>query len=670
MRPRRLAAFLLMFLVAYSVVAQQPPKTNSDKLHEQIRNIETINLEGKSAVVQNAQKRVLLALYEDLRTALDLDLQDLKKMRETVGADGGRVSHDLDVQISAIQKEQEQIVARVQNLSSSTGTVNTAGNGASNQGDINLADGSEDTKRSSRGSENISITRSGGPLEPTNRNDSRADVAPNNVATGNNATSNIPLPQAANPSTSLNASLNQALQAKIEQRDATKQTETPSVSSNSTSLVDTSSAGDLVNVGLNLAGLTGTTKDSSKDANSVSVTSSAYALYASFRGVDPLNPGFYNRHAAWRKLSFTLGYDDEKATGTNATTQAKIFGAKYLIINKRDPTLARNDKYFQIISNDLQTRTTAFGNLFEKVTYHVTTIKAFRDKILIPQFRAYLQVKREEAAQSVVASDPQRLARIDDLLVRVNSGTVFLLDQDGVAPSGPLADVKAPALTASGAWKKEENEFWEQVGRDYLGPNFRDKLKAAVGNSVLDEIDAFVEKQLNDAKLFDRLQESPAATEAIENIRRAPLFSVYALTKQRPQGVDEYSGEAIFDYGLANRINLTLNGNFLYKNSPLVGGDTRGGKFSGQFRFQLTPEKLVGRNPLFFFVSGDGEALSGRKPTFHAQAKLNLPILNGLDLPLSLTYANRNEQNKKDFVKFQFAFAFDTSRILQALTSK
>ena len=91
MRPRRLAAFLLMFLVAYSVVAQQPPKTNSDKLHEQIRNIETINLEGKSAVVQNAQKRVLLALYEDLRTALDLDLQDLKKMRETVGADGGRV---------------------------------------------------------------------------------------------------------------------------------------------------------------------------------------------------------------------------------------------------------------------------------------------------------------------------------------------------------------------------------------------------------------------------------------------------------------------------------------------------------------------------------------------------------------------------------------------------
>ena len=674
MKTKTLTLLVLMCCLGYSGVAQQPRKLNSDKLREQVRGVEAISVEGKSTVVQNAQKRVLVSLYEDLKAALDLDLQDLRKIRDAAGTDRSEVIRDLDIQIAATQKEQEEIVAKIQNLNTGSGAANTARGGESEQTDGN-ASGPAGVTRPITGSKNVSGSCNNGSVQPVNRNDSLTDKgAPNNTASGSNSTTttNITAPQAAgaNPSTSINAALNQAIQAKIEQRDATKQTETASTSANSTSLVDTSSAGDLVNVGLSLAGLTGATKDGSTDANSVSVTTSAYALYAGFRGVDPLNPGFYNRHAAWRRLSFTLGYDDEKATGTNATTQAKIFGVKYLIINKRDPTLARNDRYFKILSNDLQTRTTAFGNLFEKVTYHVTTIKAFRDKILMPQFRAYLQVKRQEAAQSVVATDPNRLARIDDLLARVNSGTVFMLDQNGVAPSGPLADAMTATLTENGAWKQEENDFWEQIGRDYLGPNFRDKLKGALGDSVVDEIDAFIDQQLSDAKMFDRLQESSAAREAIENIRRAPLFSLYVLTKQRPQGVDEYTGEAIFDYGLANRVNLTLNGNFIYKNSPLLGADTRGGKFSGQFRFRLTPEKLVGRNPLFFFVSGDGEALSGRKPRFHAQAKLNVPILNGLDLPFSLTYGNRNDQNKKDFTKFQFAFAIDTARILQALTSK
>jgi hypothetical protein len=165
--------------------------------------------------------------------------------------------------------------------------------------------------------------------------------------------------QAANSSgqssTSLAADLNcrvrEATRAKIQQRDASKQTETTSVSSNSSSLVDTSSAGDLVNIGLNLAGLTGATKDNSKDANSVSVTTSAYALYAAFKGVDPLNPGFYNRNTAWRKLSFTLGYDDEKIKGSSSTQQARIFGVKYLIIDKRDPALSRHQNDFNIVTN-------------------------------------------------------------------------------------------------------------------------------------------------------------------------------------------------------------------------------------------------------------------------------------------------------------------------------
>src|SRR5437868_5357780 len=59
----------------------------------------------------------------------------------------------------------------------------------------------------------------------------------------------------AKPPQTLNDWLNQELQAKINQRSNTKQTETPSQSSNSTSLVDQSSATDLISAALNLTGV-------------------------------------------------------------------------------------------------------------------------------------------------------------------------------------------------------------------------------------------------------------------------------------------------------------------------------------------------------------------------------------------------------------------------------
>ena len=62
--------------------------------------------------------------------------------------------------------------------------------------------------------------------------------------------------------------------------------------------------------------------------------------------------------------------------------------------------------------------------------------------------------------------------------------------------------------------------------------------------------------------------------------------------------------------------------------------------------------------------------MSGRKPLYRAQAKLNIPLLNGVDLPLALTYSNREEADKKHKTRVQFGFAIDTARIIQAITSK
>jgi hypothetical protein len=474
-------------------------------------------------------------------------------------------------------------------------------------------------------------------------------------------------------STSLNADLNnrvkEATRAKIQQRSPSNQTETPSASNNSTSLVDTSSAGDLVNLGLNLAGLTGASNDGSAKDNSVSVTTSAYALYSALQGADPLNPGFYNRNSGWRRLSFTLGYDDQKINAGTVTPPAKIFGLKYLFMDKRDPSRSRHQADYDLIANKLEKAASAFGKLDDKVNYYFFTNKTVREKLINPQFKVYLEAKKAAALAHPNPADPNEAARLNNLLERLSDGTVFVLDSKGVAPAGPLADARLPNVTPSQSWKLEESDYFTRFTNDYLSVDYRNKLKEAVGQKVLDDLDAFVDKQLSDTKAYEDLSDS--TREALERIRRAPQLSFYFLTKQRPLGGDDdYTGEAIFDYGVANRINLTLNGNYQYKNSKVIGGDTRSGKVSGQFRFQLTPEKLVGRNPFYFFLSGDAETKSGRKSTYHVQAKVTVPILNGFDLPFSVTYGNQPELNKEKTIKGQLGFTIDMARILQALTPK
>jgi len=467
-----------------------------------------------------------------------------------------------------------------------------------------------------------------------------------------------PTSSATQESTSLNRDLNnriaEAARARIQQRESTKQAETPSAATNSTSLVDTSSAGDLVNVGFALAGLTGD-KNGGNTAGSVAVTTSAYAFLAAAKGIDALNPGFYNRNSGWRRLSFTLGYDDEKLKD-NTTQKAPIFGFKYLFVDKRDPSRHRHQADFEKIAINLKNASVAFGNLSDKVAYSFAKNSRAKQKLLIPQFTVYLTERLKTLAPTATSD----IARVTDLLKRrLPNGEVFFLNADGVPP----------VAGETGAWTTEEKDFYSNNFRPaYLDTDYRVKLKDALGQEGLDDLDAFINEQLTDTKAFEDL--SDTTREALERIRKAPQFSFSFLTKQRAEASDEYNAQTIFDYGLANRVNLTLNGSFIYGDSKVVGGDTRGAKFAGQFRFQLTPEKLVGRNPFFFFVSGNAEAMSGRKPLYQAQAKLNIPILNGLDLPFSLTYSNHEEFVKKNKTRLQFGFAIDTARILQALTSK
>src|SRR5207253_3109308 len=85
----------------------------------------------------------------------------------------------------------------------------------------------------------------------------------------------------------INERIKAVAQAKIDQRSNVNQTEAPAITDNSTSLVDQSSASDLIGVALNLSGLTGGSNTSDKDKNSAAVTATAYSLYSALRRQEP-----------------------------------------------------------------------------------------------------------------------------------------------------------------------------------------------------------------------------------------------------------------------------------------------------------------------------------------------------------------------------------------------
>jgi hypothetical protein len=91
----------------------------------------------------------------------------------------------------------------------------------------------------------------------------------------------------------LNERINKRVAIALSTRSNSNQAEAPSASTNASTLLDMSSASDLIGLALNASGLTkGSASDSDEeDATSGAVTVSGYALYSAGVGQDPLAPG-------------------------------------------------------------------------------------------------------------------------------------------------------------------------------------------------------------------------------------------------------------------------------------------------------------------------------------------------------------------------------------------
>jgi len=385
------------------------------------------------------------------------------------------------------------------------------------------------------------------------------------------------------------------------------QTEAPSSSANTTALVDQSTASDLFGAALNLAALA--TKSPGGNASSFSGVSSVYAIKAAIDKHDPLDPAYYTANRSLREVWFTLGaqYPDSKSPPN--VKPATLAGLKVLLWNQRDLSAPANRAKIRKVIETSGAANVAFS-----------AIDLATERYLYDKFSLYVTFPAD------------------------------LCKDNGVDVAPNICDVKKRIYF--------KLQYWTGA----------DKIAASLGNLLRDEdlkkIDQII---MENGKAILAFVQTTGDT--VDSIRKAPQLSAnFQSTIRSGNAHNAYRAELAFDYGLANRLNLTVNGSYDYNDLRPMGVIQRGGRFAleGQYAFG-SGVQLQSKQPWTLSLSSQGGWKTNTSPTYETQAKLTIPIADGVDFPISVSYASRTALIKEADVRGKFGFTFDLSKILNAV---
>jgi len=388
----------------------------------------------------------------------------------------------------------------------------------------------------------------------------------------------------------INAYLDRRIKAnissRIDQTDPTKQADPPAASANSTSLVERSSAPDLIGFGLDFLNLSDSSADK-KAATPKTLTFSGYAVKSLFAREDPLDPEIYNRPSsrALRSISFTAGYDVPE----NTDAREPIVGIKWLAYNGRDISTARNQEDIGQIQGALKTASRAFSELSDEVELYLL------------------------AALKRKAKPPVAVGSLDALEKAVADKTTWPVILDSLT----------------------------------------DEEKKGIDGIISKHISAFVNLDTVSGNVVNTIRARPQ------------LALAFTTTQRKGTRPDEYSAVVTFDKGMGAS-SITVNGSFIFTTDG-GGKDSKGGKFAAAFHLPLQGFKpLQYTDPLLLTIEADATGMTGTTPTYRAQAKVTIPVLPGMAIPISVSVANRTELVKESEVKGKFGFTFDVSKALKA----
>ncbi len=186
---------------------------------------------------------------------------------------------------------------------------------------------------------------------------------------------------------------------------------------------------------------------------------------------------------------------------------------------------------------------------------------------------------------------------------------------------------------------------------------------------VASAINAIFEAHASDYAVFAK-----KVKERVSAIQNAPQLSISgeATLADSSTTPSDYRAQLAFETGVPKYFNFTANGSFDYMNSRKVGADTRGGRLAVDFQHLFASDKLEksSRKPVSLDFSGEGDWFQSFNPSYVGQLKLTIPLVSGVDLPLSFSYASSANLLHEAHTVGKFGLTFDLSRIASALTKQ
>jgi hypothetical protein len=342
------------------------------------------------------------------------------------------------------------------------------------------------------------------------------------------------------------------------------------------------------------------------DTTDFSVTVSLYGIYSLWRQTDPFNPAFYRSSMPWRRLSLSLAPSFPETSTATAGQGSRSYGAKYLLSNSRD--------------------------IFD-------------------------------------VSNTKRLQTLKDTV----SEASMLYAQDLLSVQNYLAQQYQHSFYAEFSTKAGYQELYSE------GDSFNSFVRATASPTLFPLLLLRLTKG-DLAEIDSRLQHSLGSTAAID----AQLASIVAHLKNSPQvalsflskiskgtGNNLYRSEIVIDAGV-KKVTTTTNISFDFSNAQTASTHNRNILRAVQdFEVPVIPQKSpLALNPLTLGISGEGDWGSNGTPIYKVQGKLKITFIDGLDIPIVVTYANQTSSSTHADLKGQMGLAFDFSKISRAFHAK
>ena len=402
---------------------------------------------------------------------------------------------------------------------------------------------------------------------------------------------------------------------------STQQIDPPAALAPAANLADLTAATDFVSLA---AGFAGIGKDF--DEGTQSVTVNAYVLYAGAFGHDPTDLAVRQKHGRLTNWFFTIGSKE----GSDDTPSTRSYQVKHLLHDGRTLTPEQRDELQRLL------RSKAQGDVVDLAQGIVLRSSAVLRKFIAPAYREALE------SANLNLADDQIDARVRNIASRI-------------ANHGELTS----AAGDSDALIAFDRNFWSAANTgiaNALTTTRFSEVRKVLTEADLDAIDAVILAQLSPDQELDK-----RGRELVAKMLMGPQFALAAtlVDQQSAEGHKTFNLQAIYAKGLSRTVNLTLNA--AYERPEGEVGDDDSLKIAAQVRKQLRSAR-AGKKPMFLDIVADSSLLDDDR-TYRAQAKATLPIIRGLQVPISVTWANRDELVDESNVTGHIGISFDFANV-------